>query len=432
MNLYPGIQIGGLDNKFISLLESIPNVCLILSPAGQITFVNERAEKLFGYKRENLLDFNIEKLIPGCIPAPLFFELSDKPSDKTVDFTAFHKNGKEFNVEITANLLEIDDTICFAVYISDITEKKKHEKDIQELAAIISSSSDAIISKTLDGKILTWNRGAENILGYTFEEIKGKHISILFPPELLAEEASLLAKIQSGESVEQYETVRLRKDKQRINVSITLSAIKSGNGNILGISKVLRDITNRKKAELQLQESNERNKIFIQQAPTAIAMFDKTMIYLAASEKWAEQYALQGTEIIGRSHYEVFPEIGEDWKAIHEACLKGEINQCQGAPFERADGTVQWISWDARPWYIAPNEIGGLLIYTADITLIKEKDRDKRRIEEILDKTNEVARIGTWEVDLTSNSIYWSRITREIHEVETGYIPELASAINFF
>ena len=190
------------------------------------------------------------------------------------------------------------------------------------------------------------------------------------------------------------------------------------------------DILN--KAELELKESNKRNQIFIEQAPHAIAMFDKEMCYLAASRKWVIDYKLEGKEIVGLSHYDIFPEIGDDWKAIHQACLQGEINQCDEAPFERADGSFQWITWDVRPWYISESNIGGLIMYTADITHLKEKDAERKKIEEILDKTNEIARIGTWEVDLINNTINWSRITKEIHEVLPDFHPNLETAINFF
>ncbi|HEK20056.1 MAG: hypothetical protein C0191_00025 [Mucilaginibacter sp.] len=192
------------------------------------------------------------------------------------------------------------------------------------------------------------------------------------------------------------------------------------------------DITDFKNKEILLKDSNERNRIFVEQAPNAIAMFDTQMCYLAASQKWLQDYHLVGKKIIGRSHYEIFPEIGEDWKQIHRDCLNGAINQCDEAGFERADGSVQWITWDVRPWYLAEKVIGGLLMYTADITPLKQKEAEKRNIEEILNRTNEVARIGTWEVDLLENKIKWSRVTREIHEVVDNYEPALADAINFF
>lgn len=185
-------------------------------------------------------------------------------------------------------------------------------------------------------------------------------------------------------------------------------------------------------ANAELQKSNERNRIFVSQAPNAIAMFDRNMVYLAASEQWYKDYGLVGNPIVGKSHYEIFPEIGEDWKKIHRDCMAGDINRCEEAAFEREDGTLQWIKWEVRPWFSSPGNIGGILMYTEDITTLKLRDQEKRHIEEILNKTSDVARIGTWELDLVKQKIMWDRITREIHEVEENFEPELESAIDFY
>lgn len=204
------------------------------------------------------------------------------------------------------------------------------------------------------------------------------------------------------------------------------------NGEICGFFAHVADITEKKQTEIAIKKSNEQSRIFIEQSPNAIAMFDKELKYLAASQKWITDYNLENTPIIGKSHYDIFPEIGDDWKKIHQECLAGAINKCDEASFERADGTTQWITWDVRPWYINDGQIGGLLMCTADITLSKEREKERNKIEDILEKTNEVARIGTWEVDLVKNTVTWSKVTKEIHEVAHDYIPNLETAINFF
>ncbi|MCK0192585.1 PAS domain S-box protein [Arenibacter sp. F20364] len=180
------------------------------------------------------------------------------------------------------------------------------------------------------------------------------------------------------------------------------------------------------------EQSAQYNKIFIEQAPTAIAMLDKDMRYIAVSQRWITDYKMEGKEIIGQSHYDIFPEIGDDWKANHQKCLNGAIDICEEAPFKRADGSIQWIYWDVRPWYVSEGEIGGLLMHTGDITPQKERERERARMIEILDKTNEVARIGTWEVNLSTNEVYWSKMVCEIHEVPENYQPQLETAINFY
>ncbi|WP_299184240.1 PAS domain-containing protein [uncultured Aquimarina sp.] len=157
------------------------------------------------------------------------------------------------------------------------------------------------------------------------------------------------------------------------------------------------EITDRKKAY-------EKNRLFIEQAPTAIAMFDTNMRYLATSLKWIEDYNIQDKNIIGKSHYEVFPEIGDRWKADHQECLTGKILKSDEDRFERLDGSIQWITWELRPWYINDEEIGGILMYTADITRMKLIESELRKSEEDLQKQMvhfehviEGTGLGTWQ-----------------------------------
>ncbi|WP_308992546.1 PAS domain S-box protein [Mariniflexile litorale] len=197
-------------------------------------------------------------------------------------------------------------------------------------------------------------------------------------------------------------------------------------------NKIKENMLELTKLKTDLEIKDTYNKVFIEQAPTAIAMLDKDMKYIAVSQRWIKDYKMEGQEIIGRSHYDIFPEIGDDWKANHQKGLKGAIDVCDEAPFVRADGTVQWIYWDVRPWYISEGNIGGLIMHTGDITHLKEKEEERVQIEIILDKTNEVARIGAWEINLEKDRIFWSKMVREIHEVPENYEPDLETAINFF
>ena len=133
---------------------------------------------------------------------------------------------------------------------------EKDEK-IQLLANVVESSDDAIITKTLDGNITTWNKGAELIYGYSAEEVIGKNISILAPHSLKSEINQLIKKIKNGERVFHYDTIRIDKDSKQVDVSITLSPIFDNSGNLVGISTIARDITKQKKSEIALKESEE-------------------------------------------------------------------------------------------------------------------------------------------------------------------------------
>ena len=131
----------------------------------------------------------------------------------------------------------------------DITDRKRAEEVGQRLVAIVESSDDAILSKNLDGIIASWNRGAERLFGYTADEIVGKSVTMLIPAERIDEEPEILGRIRRGEHIDHYETVRLRKDGSLVDISLSVSPVKDGHGNIIGASKIARDITERKQAQ---------------------------------------------------------------------------------------------------------------------------------------------------------------------------------------
>jgi PAS domain S-box-containing protein len=152
--------------------------------------------------------------------------------------------------------------------------KRNAELENFRLASIVESSDDAIISKSFDGTILTWNKGAERIFGYRSDEVCGLNISIIFPAEQLDEEKEILERIKRGEHINNYETIRKRKDGMLIPVSLSVSPIKNADGEIVGVSKIARDISSHKKAEQALRQSEERYRAFIEQSTEGIWRFE--------------------------------------------------------------------------------------------------------------------------------------------------------------
>ncbi|WP_289062272.1 PAS domain S-box protein [uncultured Zobellia sp.] len=187
-----------------------------------------------------------------------------------------------------------------------------------------------------------------------------------------------------------------------------------------------------KQATKKSKKNIPYHEIFVEQAPTAIAMLDKNMRFLAVSNCWIKEYKLEGIEIIGRCYFDIFPHLSEDSKDLYQQCLKNAINIYDETPFTRKDGTVQWLYWDIHPWYESKNQVGGLFIHTIDITPNKESELKVARTLDIFTQTKEVAKIGTWEISIATKKVFWSRITREIHEVLPGYQPVLEEAISFF
>jgi PAS domain S-box-containing protein len=154
--------------------------------------------------------------------------------------------------------------VCMAVNIfRDVTERRRAEEERARLASIVESSDDAILSKTLDGTITTWNKGAERTYGYSAEEAVGRSISMLVPPDRPDEIPRILEGLRRGEKIEHFETVRVTKDSRRIDISLTVSPIRNSSGDIVGASTIARDITERKRSEDALREMRkvERHRL---------------------------------------------------------------------------------------------------------------------------------------------------------------------------
>jgi len=145
----------------------------------------------------------------------------------------------------------------------DVTERKREEETRSLLAAIVAASDDAIVSKTLDGIILTWNDGAQRLFGYTPEEAVGQAIDLIIPPELRFEERQILERLRSGQRIDHFETVRVAKDGRRLDISLTISPVRDDSGRVIGASKVARDITEKKQVEAALRDADRRKDEFL-------------------------------------------------------------------------------------------------------------------------------------------------------------------------
>jgi PAS domain S-box-containing protein len=143
------------------------------------------------------------------------------------------------------------------------------------------------------------------------------------------------------------------------------------------------DISESRRAKQALAESEQKLRLFIENVPARIVMLDREMRYLAASRRWLSDYQLDEAAILGRSHYEVFPEIPERWKAIHRHCLSGATESCDEDPFHRADGRVEWVKWEIRPWRCADGAVGGIIIATELVGERKKAQEALRASEEL-------------------------------------------------
>jgi len=175
-----------------------------------------------------------------------------------------------------------------------------------------------------------------------------------------------------------------------------------------GVAITHTDISALKLAEQALAENEAHLRLFIRYAPVSLAMFDRDMRYLYASYHWLTDYALGDRDLRGCSHYEIFPEIPAEWKAAHRRGLAGEVLRSDGDRFERLDGSAQWVRWEIRPWYDPHGHIGGIVIFSEDITANKEAERALAESEERLSLVLQGTQDGFWDWDLVRNACVYS------------------------
>jgi PAS domain S-box-containing protein len=257
------------EQQFAAIVESSDDAILSENLDGIIKTWNAGAERLFGYTAEEVIGKPITLLIPIDRHGEESDILSRIRRGECIDHyetVRRRKDGSVIEISVTASPLKnAEGRIIGASKIArDITERRRTEQLTRRLASIVESSDDAIVSKDVDGIIKTWNPGAERLFGYTAEEVIGKPITLLIPLDRHGEESDILSRIQRGERIDHYETVRQRKDGSLVEISLTVSPLKNAEGTVVGASKIARDITERRRAQEQqnllLREMSHRVK----------------------------------------------------------------------------------------------------------------------------------------------------------------------------
>lgn len=243
-----------LRDKEAELRDFVENATVGLhwvGPDGTILWANRAELELLGYAKEEyigrkIVEFHVDREVIDDI----LCRLLNKEEIRGYEARLRCKDGSIKHVFINSSgLWEGERFLHTRCFTHDITDRKRAEEAQARLAAIVESSDDAIVSKTLDAVITTWNRGAERLFGYTAAEAVGQPITLIIPPERLNEEPAILERLRRGEPVDHFETIRVAKDGRRLDISLTISPIRDGAGRIIGISKIARDITARKQAE---------------------------------------------------------------------------------------------------------------------------------------------------------------------------------------
>ncbi len=287
-----------------------------------------------------------------------------------------------------------------------------------QLAAIVASCEDAIISKDLDGRVMTWNASAERIYGYRAAEAIGQPMTMLLPPDRPDEEADILSHIRRGMSFTHFETVRRRKDTQDINVSLTISPVRDETGAIIGASHIARDITARKRAEEETRAAKEQLQVVTDNMAAAVTRCSRDLRYVWVSGGYASWFGRPADHIIGHTIREVVGDLGfEEIRPYIEQVLSGKRVEYTTEVHFTGPGN-RWIQAVYMPTYSRDHQVDGWIAVVTDITDRRQLELANARLASIV-ASSEDAIISK---DLTGTILTWNEGAERIY----GYRPDEA------
>jgi PAS domain S-box-containing protein len=414
--------LGESEGRLAGVIQSAMDSIITVDEEQLVVLFNAAAERMFRCPAVEALGQPITRFIPQRFHAAHAGHIR-KFGDTGVTNRAMGPNdmlwavrtdGREFQIEASISHVVTDGgKKLFTVILRDVTERKQAQEARERLAAVVESSDDAIIGKTLNGTIASWNAGAQRLFGYSSSEAVGKPMLMLVPSDRAHEEADILARIGRGESVDHFETVRVRKDGKKIDVSATTSPIKDSSGFVAGASMIARDITVRKRVDQELagqaeelsrqaeellrsQQALESQKLMLQSVldsmveglvaadeqgkfiiwnPAAVKILGLGATSLS-SQEWTAHYGLYLADTVTPFPTDQLPLV---------RAIRGEANTAQ--MFVRNPELDQgvWIEASASPLKDKNGRVRGGVVAFRDITQRRADEREIRKLNDELE-----------------------------------------------
>lgn len=400
------------EYQYRQLIEKLPIAIYTCDAQGYIRLYNQAAVNLWGREPVAGKDMwcgswkifqNDGKLLP-LAECPMAIALKEGKSVYGEEINIQRPDGTMLKVmPYPQPIFDSNGKVIGAInMLLDITERKKAEENNAKLAAIVQSSDDAIVSKTLQGIVTSWNKAAEKMFGYTASEMVGQSITKIIPEERIDEEPKILDKLRRGESIEHFETVRVTKSGKRLNISLTISPVRDSKGHIIGASKIARDVTKQKQLLEALQESEKRFRYVANTAPVMIWMTDLNKRFTFLNKSWIQFHGERSEQQDWNKYFTVH---------LHPADLDtvdSIVNNCfaRRKEFEieyrvkRKDGEYRWVSVCGIPHYSIDDTFLGYIGSCIDIhqqkaareeleKLVLERTADLKRANVHLQNSNE-------------------------------------------
>ncbi|MDQ1253853.1 MAG: hypothetical protein QG646_3051, partial [Euryarchaeota archaeon] len=408
------------ENKFRTLTENSPDLITRFDRQNRHIYANSATVELYGCSQEEIIGKTHTELRMGPELVKLWERYygnvftTGKP--ETIEFQYISPQGKEyyFNTKIVPEFVNGNVTSVLAIS-RDITESKKAEEINQILANIVESSNDAIGTISHDGVITSWNKGAEQVYGYSAEEIIGKPISILAPPHLKEETKNLSKKIKQGEKVRRYETLRLRKDKKLIYVSIYLSPVFDAHRKLNFVSFISRDITERKEAEEAIRLSNIYNRSLIEASLDPLATIGRDGKIKDVNGAVEKVTGYSRDELIGTdfSDYFVEPEkVKEGYQRVFQEGLVRDLE----LKIRNKNGQITPVLYNASIYKYKDDEIAGIFVAARDISQLKKAEEKVQILANAVESSDDA--IMTKSIDGIVTS--WNKGAEQTY----GYLAE--------
>lgn len=394
------------SNWINALIENSPDIILVRDSGKKITHWNKGAESILGYTKQEVIGKTAREI--G------FLQFDDREMAEIEDslkVTGQWKSTKNYYTKcgravfgaVTANLIGIGDDEAVLFIIKDISQQKRLESDLWRIngdlerkiwektveirksesrfKAMAEHNEEAFAMLDDSRKIIYRSPAAAKLTGWSDEDAMqpGFLDRLIHPVDREKFTAYVdAAREHPGKLIHTFYRIITKEGEVRYHEGTLVNLL---NETIGAIVSDVRDVTEKvlkqqelEKSRIEIEEREKLLQLYIEHSPAAIAMFDANMHYLVVSSRWLKDYGLEGKKIIGESHFTIFPGIADTWKEVCSDCLKGAARKSEEELFVRADGNYIWIRWEIRPWYQFDGRIGGVLIFSEDITKRKHDE----------------------------------------------------------